>query len=581
MFPPDATKGLFTKYRLFGVWKSSIRNVHSIHRNKNKRPFRPVNWNTKGNAKSTEKENADAKVYMRDSIGKISNILRFSSWDSAKEDLERLLVKWDSFTINQILKTHPPLEKAWLFFNWASRLEGFKHDQFTYTTMLDIFGEARRISSMMYVFQQMKEKGIKIDAVTYTSLLHWLSNDGDIDGAIKMWDEMKAKGCRPTVVSYTAYMKVLFDQKRVKEAIKVYEEMLQPGCSPNCYTYTILMEHLVNSGKCEDAIEIFNKMQESGVQPDKATCNILVEKCSRTGATWSIIQILHYMKENSLVLRYPVYLRAHECLKKAGKSDLLLRQVNPHISIKGTSANEIELVEVAHDANFTTDKGLLLIFLRKKNFVGIDHLLAGMVNETLKIDPEIISSVIKENCAHGRGDSALLAFEYAMKMDIHIEEEAFLALIGFSIRTNEFPKVVNVVEEMAKAGFFLETDSASLLIYRLGCSKQLACSEKIFKLLPDELKNAATYTAFIAACFSAGNPDKGIKTCETMRRKGVRAAAGTYYLLIGGLEKFGRVDEAKFYMTEKRGLQRQNHSSENVLMGERICNLLFAGNMIL
>uniref|UniRef100_A0A2N9GMA1 Pentacotripeptide-repeat region of PRORP domain-containing protein n=1 Tax=Fagus sylvatica TaxID=28930 RepID=A0A2N9GMA1_FAGSY len=142
------------------------------------------------------------------------------------------------------------MEKSWLFFNWASRLKGFKHDQFTYTTMLDIFGEAGRIASMKHVFEQMQEKGLKIDAVTYTSLMHWLSSSGDVDGAMKVWEEMKGNGCFLTVVSYTAYMKLLFDNGRASEATDAYKEMLRSGCAPTCHTYTILMEYLVGSGEC-------------------------------------------------------------------------------------------------------------------------------------------------------------------------------------------------------------------------------------------------------------------------------------------------------------------------------------------
>lgn len=188
---------------------------------------------------------------MRDYVAKIYNFLKYSTWDSAQDQLQRLPIRWDSYTVNQVLKTHPPMEKAWLFFNWTAGLKGFKHDQFTYTTMLDIFGEAGRISSMNYVFKQMQERGIKIDAVTYTSLMHWISSSGDVDGAVKVWEEMKAHGCSPTVVSYTAYMKLMFHNNRVKEATNAYKEMLQLGLSPNCHTYTVLMEYLINSGECK------------------------------------------------------------------------------------------------------------------------------------------------------------------------------------------------------------------------------------------------------------------------------------------------------------------------------------------
>ena len=247
-------KGVFVSAmwsdRASGYWKSSIRVLHSIRQFRQKKPVHRTSQKImKLIKKPIEKENVDHKVYMRDTIGNISKILRSLTWDSAQEKLGKLSIRWDSYTVNQVLKSHPPMEKAWLFFNWASRLKGFKHDQFTYTTMLDIFGEARRIESMNYVFQQMQEKGIKIDAVTYTSMMHWFSNDGDVDGAVRVWKEMKAKGCALTVVSYTAFMKILFDNKRVKEAAVVYKEMLRAGCVPNCYTYTILMEHLTGSGE--------------------------------------------------------------------------------------------------------------------------------------------------------------------------------------------------------------------------------------------------------------------------------------------------------------------------------------------
>ncbi|GJW39639.1 pentatricopeptide repeat-containing protein [Tanacetum coccineum] len=186
---------------------------------------------------------------MKDTIRNISNILRYSNWDSAQQNLQSLNIKWDSYTINQVLKTHPPMQKSWLFFNWASGLKGFKHDQFTYTTMMDIFGEAKRISSMLFLFNLMEEKGVKIDVVTYTSMLHWLSNDGDVDASVKLWEEMKEKGVFPTVVTYTAYIKVLFSHGRVKEATEVYKEMIRSGCEPNCFTYTVLMEHLATCGE--------------------------------------------------------------------------------------------------------------------------------------------------------------------------------------------------------------------------------------------------------------------------------------------------------------------------------------------
>ncbi|KAK4416285.1 Pentatricopeptide repeat-containing protein [Sesamum alatum] len=523
-----------------------------------------------------KKQNVEPKVYARERITKIYNILKYSTWDSAQEQLESLLIKWDSYTVTQVLKTHPPMEKAWLFFNWASGRKNFKHDQYTYTTMLDIFGEARRISSMMYVFEQMKEKGVKIDVVTYTSLMHWMSSDGDVDGAIKLWKEMKAKGCRPTVVSYTAYMKILFDHKRVHEATDVYKEMIEKGLAPNCYTYTVLMEYLASSGKVKEALEIFNRMQEAGVQPDKATCNILIEIFCRTGETWAIFEILKYMRENFFVLRYSIYQKALETLKMAGESDILLRQVNRHFSEEHFSEDADRFDAMSPDSDFNMENGLVLYLMNKQNLVAVDSLLADMLDKGVLLETMVVSRIIEITSGRRRQSSALLAYEYSEKFGVNIDRAAYLSLIGLSIRTNSFPKVVEIVEKMVKQGLSLGTHLNSLLIYRLGRNREAVLAAKVFDLLPDNEKSTAEYTALIDAYFSSGNTDKGLETFKTMKNEGVSVALGTYCVLIAGLEKYGKTRELEYYRKEKKRLQTER-CFQNVPVEETICNLLFAG----
>ncbi|GER35716.1 pentatricopeptide repeat-containing protein [Striga asiatica] len=527
---------------------------------------------------SAGKPNPEPKLYSSEKIRTVYKILKYSTWDSAQEQLPTLPFKWDSYTVNQVLKTHPPMEKAWLFFNWASGRKNFKHDQYTYTTMLDIFGEAGRISSMMYVFDQMKDKGIKIDAATYTSLVHWVSNDGNIQRGIELWKEMKAKGCRPTVVSYTAFMKILFDHKRESEACDVYKEMLDSGLSPNCHTYTVLMEYLANSGKFIEAMEIFNKMQEAGVQPDKATCNILIEICCRTDETRTITRILEYMKNNFIVLRYPIYQKAIEAFETAGECDMLLKQVHPHFS-KQHSSTDSNHDSVTQNNEFDLENGLVLLLISKQNLAAVDSVLADMAEKKIPLEARAISRIIEVNCARNRKNGALLAYEYSVKSGIDIERDSYLALIGLSIRLNSYQKVVEIFGKMVERGFSLGTHLNSLLIHRLGCSRKTASAIKIFDLLPDRDKSTAEYTALISAYFSSGNDKKGLETFGIMRSKSFSVTLGTLSVLIAGLEKCGKYREVVYYRKEKKRVQMER-CSLNMTMEEKICDLLFAGDFV-
>ncbi|XP_043709495.1 pentatricopeptide repeat-containing protein At2g01390 [Telopea speciosissima] len=566
----------------FKYWNRSGKGLHSLHKFKCKKFVQLVKGKRAGKSvKSRDSaEDKNPTVYMRDTIRNISKILRYSTWDYAQEQLENLTIRWDSYTINQVLKTHPPMEKAWLFFNWASRLKGFKHDQYTYTTMLDIFGEAGRISSMKFVFQQMQEKGIKKDAVTYTSLLHWLSKDGDVNGSLRMWEEMKAAGCRPTVVSYTALMKVLFDNNRPKEATDIYKEMLQSGCSPNCYTYTVLMEYLAGIGKFKAALEILSKMEEAGVQPDKATCNILVQKCSIAGETRAMAQILLYMKENCIVLHRAAYLEALKTLENAGVATDLLREVNPHLSFVRTNKEEIfELEATVVDVNSFIDTGLAINLLAKQNFVAVEYLLNEIICKNIQFDSMVVSTIIQASCANCKPTCALLAFRYSLKMGLEVERAAYLALIGLFIRTKSFLNAMEIVEQLIGVGVFTGTYLVSLLVSQFGSAKMSAAAAKIFHSWPDE-QNLVTYTALMRAYFSCGDVNKGIEIYETMKNKGICASLGTYNVLVVGLEESGRVQEAETYRKAMKKIRHDGHSQNKFPMEASLCDLLFGRGVV-
>ncbi|KAG9440901.1 hypothetical protein H6P81_021066 [Aristolochia fimbriata] len=549
--------------------KNFISGFHSLQQYDQKKQFlraipRRATKSVKENVETKVKER---KVYTRNIIQYISGILRLSTWDSAVQKLENLPIKWDSFTVNQVLKTHPPMEKAWLFFNWAAHQKGFKHDQYTYTTMLDIFGEAGRISSMNHVFEQMKDKGIKIDVVTYTSMLHWLSKHGDFHGSLRIWEEMKARGFHPTVVSYTAFIKVLLDNNKPKEAGEIYGEMIEAGFSPNCYTYTVLIEYLADSGKFKEALDIMHKMQEAGVQPDKATCNIMIQKCARGGDVVVMVHVLEYMRENFLVLRHPIFLEALQAIKYAGESDHLLREVNPHLMHEGIH-EEISETEAL-------DRALVLHLLERRNFEAIRQLFDGLLcKRYTHLDSPLITTVIQVCCAKNNVITALTAFKYSIEMHVELERAVYTTLIGHSIRAASFEQIEEVVQLMVKSRVTIGTHLLCRLIHKLGCNGMLDSALKIFNSVPNE-QNVATYTALLDAYMQHGDVDKGIPLFMSMTEKGISASSGTLEVLINGLRKAGRLDDMKIYRKKQRDLQKSVHSQDIICVNVRLCNLLF------
>ncbi|KAJ6814808.1 putative LRR receptor-like serine/threonine-protein kinase [Iris pallida] len=520
-------------------------------------------------------------TYMRNTIQSISSLLRDQPWDLALPQLRSLPVRWDSFTINQVLKTHPPMHKSWLFFNWASTLprSTFRHDKYTYTTMLDIFGEAGRVDSMRHLIEHMRSNRVEVDHVTMTAAMHWMAKAGDVDGAVGVWEEMRRGRRGLTVVSYTAMVKILLDCGREEEAAGVYREMVEVGLKPNCRTYTVLMEFLAGAGKFKAALEIMSKMQDSGIQPDKATCNILVQKCSNAGEISVMTQILLYMKENSIVLRRPIFLEALEALRNSGKSDTLLREVNPHLAFEGIEEDMSELEAIANDTSSLIDRGIVINLLARKDFIAMEHMLSGMVDKETQLDSELISSVVQANCMNHRVSGAQVAFDYCLKTNKKLHRSAYISLLGLFIRNSSFQKIMDVVDEMVKSGISLGTYLVSLMINRLGCAGLTASATKVFQSFPTD-HNVVTYTAMINVHLQAGEVDKGLELYSRMRKQGIPVSLGTYEVLIVGLEGVGRILDAEIYRKEKKRLQWRSSSLDRYSVEESLCNRLYCSGQL-
>ena len=240
-------------------------------------------------------------------------------------------------------------------------------------------------------------------------------------------------------------------------------------------------------------------------------------------------------------------------------------------------------ITVAADCPTNIDNELLFVLLKNRNVVAIDHLLTGMMDKKISLDHKVVSTIIEVNCSHCRPEGALLAFKYSVTMGISIERTGYLSLIGLLIRSNMFSKLVEIVEEMTRAGYSLGTYLASLLIIRLGCAKKHTLAMKIFNLLPDNHKCTATFTALISVYFSVRRVTKALEIYKIMCTKGFCPVLGTYDVLIAGFETNGKYAEAEHYRKAKKSksLHANSGSQESVCIEGKICNLLFSVDVVL
>ncbi|KAE8774449.1 hypothetical protein D1007_53154 [Hordeum vulgare] len=520
-----------------------------------------------------------APTYTRDVVRRVTNILRDHPWSAARPLLLSLPgLVWDSHVVARVLKTHPPLQKAFLFFRLAASpaadpRAAFRHDRYTYTSMLHLLGEAGRVPAMLRLLAEMLRAGVDPDAATFTTVMHWLARAGDVDAAMRVWEEMRSRRgrCRPTLVSYTACLKILFDAGRAAEGRRVFEEMVAEGLRPSCTTYTVLIEHLADAGKFQAALRIMSDMEDAGVEPDKPLCNVLVKKCARAGETSVMTLILQYMKEKRIVLRRPVFLEALEALKASGENANLLLEVNPHLASEG-----MEYDPTFSHLSYITDRSTIIYLLASRNWSAMEQMVNELTTRNVKFESHILSDIIQASCANCRPSCGLAVLHYSLRVGSELDRSAYSCLLGQYIRNGSFDLVSKIVERLIKHGCNLGAYLLSVLILRLGAAGHSSYAAHIFGLSPAD-QNVITYTALMNAYFQAGEVDKALELFTQMITNEISPSAGTYEVLIYGLQKAGWKQDSDRYRRERMEMQwhrqyRDKHSPEDSL-----CDHLFCG----
>lgn len=263
---------------------------------------------------------------------KVSRVLRKWTCNSPM-DLAKMGVPWNPFIVCGVLKSNIRADAAWQFFKWLKTQEGYRHNVYTYSAMIDLFGRARDYSAMGSLVEEMHQEGHDFNVVTYTTLMHWYRQTMDLNMVRRIWKQMEEKAVRPNVVTYTTYIDALVKGKCHHEAMEVYREMQESGCRPNIYTYTVLIHSLVEAGKLEAATELFDKLGRVDCNPNSVTYNLLIGAHFKAGNLEKVLVLFRAMKESGLGTspeQRRTVARALEGVGMATEAEQLLSGVDEH-----------------------------------------------------------------------------------------------------------------------------------------------------------------------------------------------------------------------------------------------------------
>lgn len=193
-----------------------------------------------------------------------------------EEALGNLHCKLDPFQANQILKHLHDHSVALVFFNWLRYQPGFKHDDYTYTTMIGLLGRARQFGSIRKLLEEMVKDGCRPNIVTYNRMIHGYGSANHIIEAMGVFHEMQHAGCEPDHVTFCTLIDIHAKAGYLDVAMELYEKMVGIGLCPDTFTYSVMINCLGKAGDLPAAYNLFCEMKEMGCAPNLVTYNIMI-----------------------------------------------------------------------------------------------------------------------------------------------------------------------------------------------------------------------------------------------------------------------------------------------------------------
>lgn len=288
--------------------------------------------------------------------------------------------------VNEALTAQSDPDLALDIFRWTAQQRGYKHDQLTYLTMIEIAvtGKRYRVAETLVeevvagacppslplynsmikfccgrkflfnrafdIYKKMlkcDDPTVKPSLETFTLLLNSLLRKFNrlnvcyvyLHAVRSLTKQMKASGVIPDTFALNMIIKAYSKCLEVDEAIRVFREMGLYGCEPNAYTYSYITKGLCEKGRVTQGLNFFKEMREKGFVPKGSTYVILICSLALERRFEDAIEIVFDMLDNSMSPDFLTYKTLLEELCRDGRGNdafELLQEMRK----KDTSMNE-------------------------------------------------------------------------------------------------------------------------------------------------------------------------------------------------------------------------------------------------
>ncbi|KAF8079849.1 hypothetical protein N665_0996s0006 [Sinapis alba] len=511
------------------------------------------------------------------------------------------------------------------------RFRGLDLDTFGYHVLLNALVEEKCFDTVDVIFDQISARGF-VCAVTHSILVKKLCKQGELDAAEAYLRGLLPDDPAGCGAGLGILVDSLCSQEKFQKATKLLDDIKVVGTVPMDRAYSIWIKALIGAGFLNNIEGFLQQISPlEGCEIEVVRYNSLISKLLRENNLGSVYDILTEMMVRGVLPNKKTMNAALCFFCKAGLVDeaLELYRSRSEIGFAPTSMSYSYLVrtlcadrrvEQAYDVfKGAMDRGH---FLGAKTFCVLANALcwngkAEMAKELVVVAserdalPKFLGGckIIPALCDAGKVDDAILINELFNRSGVATTFGMFISLIYGSIRLMRGDKAAKLIVRMQEKGY-TPTYSLYRNVIRCVCAMESGDRSCFTTLLNYQLSRwehkVGTYNLFIEGAGFAGNPKLARLVYDLIDRNGFTPTLDSnilmlqcylknekivdaleffhdlrekgevkrrlYHVMIVGLCRANRLDDAMHFLEEMKGEGRHPSIECYEVLVQKLCN---------
>ncbi|XP_024960193.1 pentatricopeptide repeat-containing protein At5g57250, mitochondrial [Cynara cardunculus var. scolymus] len=430
-------------------------------------------------------------------------------------------------------------ERGFLVLQDYLNIDGIFPSSFTFCALISSFSRQGKMDRAIEVLEVMADEKFKypFDNFVFSSVISGFVNIGKPELAVGFYENAaKSAALQMNIVTYTCLLSAYCRLERFEEVSDLVSRIEKDGLTFDVVFYGSIVYEYFRVGIIMEAFEKHKEMVERKIEPDTISYTILIDGFSKEGLVEKAVGFLHRMRKEGIKPNLITYTSVMLGFCKKGKLE-----------------EALTIFRMVEDLGMEVDEfvyaTLIDGFCRIRDFDGVFRLLDEMKEHGVHPSVVTYNTIINGLCKSGRTAEA-----YEISIGIRGDVVTYSTLLHGYIREKDSMGLLMTKRRLEEAGVSMDVVMCNVLIKALFLVGSFEDAYVIYKGMVEMglTANHATYYTLIDGYCKCGRIEEALEIFDELRRTSLTSVE-SYNCIINGLCKQNMIDMAIQVFIELHG----------------------------